>query len=160
MPYTFTFREAALEDLTTVCTFPQNATELYFMFPKATYPLTYEQLKSNFEQRSNCTVFLCNDQVVAFCNIYDLEPGRRCTLGNVIIHPSFRGKGVSTFLLNTMAELVKKRYDAHEFHLTCFNSNTPGLLLYTRAGFMPYLMEKRVDHLGDPILAIHMKKLI
>jgi hypothetical protein len=31
-------------DLPLLCTFPQNARELFFLFPTATYPLTIEPL--------------------------------------------------------------------------------------------------------------------
>jgi ribosomal protein S18 acetylase RimI-like enzyme len=158
MSNTFTFRDALLDDLPIICTFPKNATELFYMFPKAQFPLRFEQLKLNFEQRSNSTVFLDGDKVIAYANFYDIEPGRKCTLGNVIIHPMYRGKGVSTFLLEVMQRLAIDQYNATEFHLLCFNTNTPGLLLYTRSGFMPYLMEKRVDFEGKYVLAVHMKK--
>lgn len=154
----FTHREAKLEDLPHICTFPQNATELYFMFPKANFPLTFEQLKLNFENRSESTVFLVGSRVVAYANMYDVEPGKQCFLGNVIIDPEFRGKGVSTYLLETMSKIAVERHGARELHLSCFNTNTTGLLLYHKTGFIPYALEKRTDHLGQAILAIHMKK--
>lgn len=130
------------------------------MFPKATFPLTYEQLKSNFDHRTDCTVFLSGETVVAFANMYDIEPGIRCFLGNVIINPLWRGKGVSDYLLNTMAEIAAQKHQAKELHLTCFNTNTPGLLLYHKTGFTPYAMEKRLDYDGKSLLAVHMKKVL
>ncbi len=156
----YTHREARPEDLPLICPFPQNAVELYYMYPRATFPLTYEQLKSNFDIRSNCTVFLSAETVVAFANIYDVEPGKQCFLGNVIINPLFRGKGVSDYLLDTMAEIAVQKHQAKELHLTCFNTNTPGLLLYLRNGFTPYAMEKRLDFEGKALLAVHMKKIL
>jgi ribosomal protein S18 acetylase RimI-like enzyme len=159
MPSVYTHREARLEDLPLICLFPQNATELYFMFPKATFPLTFEQLKLNFDNRFDCTVFLSDETVVAFANLYEVEPGKQCFLGNVIIDPSFRGKGVSQYLLETMAEIAVQRHQAKELHLTCFNTNTPGLLLYNKTGFVPYALEKRTDFEGRSLLAVHMKKV-
>ena len=158
MPTALSHREARLEDLPLICTFPQTAMELYFMYPKATFPLTYEQLKHNFDNRSDCTVFLSDENVVAFANMYDIEPGKQCFLGNVIINPAFRGKGVSHYLLETMAEIAVQRHQAKELHLTCFNTNTPGLLLYHKTGFIPYALEKRTDFEGKPLLAVNMKK--
>jgi RimJ/RimL family protein N-acetyltransferase len=154
----YTHRPARLEDLPILCPFPRNAVELYFMYPKASFPLTVDQLKINFDNRSDCTVFLSDETVVAFANLYDIEPGKQCFLGNVIIDPAFRGKGVSTYLLETMAEIAVQHHRVKELHLTCFNTNTTGLLLYHRTGFSPYALEKRTDHLGGSLLAIHMKK--
>jgi ribosomal protein S18 acetylase RimI-like enzyme len=156
----YTHREAHPEDLSLICCFPQNATELYFMFPKATYPLTYKQLKVNFDNRSDCTVFYSDETVVAFANLYDIEPDKQCFLGNVIINPAFRGQGVGEYLLDSMAEIAAQKYHANELHLTCFNTNTPGLLLYLKTGFTPYAMEKRIDFEGKPLLAVHMKKAL
>jgi len=156
----YSHRKANLEDLSQICTFPQNPMELYFMYPKATFPLTFEQLKLNFDNRSDCTVFLSDETVVAFANMYDIEPGKQCFLGNVIISPSFRGKGVSEYLLETMAEIAVERHQSKELHLTCFNTNTPGLLLYLKTGFTPYALEKRQDYEGKFLLAVHMKKIL
>ena len=160
MPTVYTHREARLDDLSQISTFPQNAMELYFMYPKATFPLTYEQLKINFDNRANGTVFLSDETVVAFANLYDIEPGKQCFLGNVIINPPFRGKGVGEYLLKTMAEIGVEQYQAKELHLTCFNTNTPGLLLYLKTGFTPYALEKRTDFEGKSLLAIHLKKTL
>lgn len=154
----YTHRESCLEDLPLICPFPQNAVELYFMYPKANFPLTFEQLKYNFENRSDSTIFLSGETVVAYANLYDVEPGRQCFLGNVIINHLFRGKGVSDYLLRTMAEIAVQNHQAKELHLSCFNTNTPGLLLYLKTGFRPYAIEKRVDFEGKSLLAIHMKK--
>jgi len=153
----YAHRQATLEDLSQICTFPQNPTELYFMYPKANFPLTFEQLKHNFDNRSNCTIFLSNETVVAFANMYDIEPGKQCFLGNVIINPAFRGQGVGEYLLETMSEIAVQKHQANELHLTCFNTNTPGLLLYLKSGFTPYAMEKRVDFEGKQLLAVYMK---
>jgi len=130
------------------------------MYPKATFPLTFEQLQLNFENRSDCTVFRSDETVVAFANLYDVEPGKHCFLGNVIIAPSFRGKGVSEFLLETMAEIAVQQHQVQELHLTCFNTNIPGLLLYHKTGFVPYALEKRTDFEGKSLLAVHMKKIL
>ena len=154
----YTHRQSNLEDLPQICTFPQNPTELHFMYPKATFPLTFEQLKLNFDNRPNSTVFLSDKTVVAFANLYDIEPSKQCFLGNVVINPLFRGKGVSEYLLEAMAEIAAQNYQVKELHLTCFNTNTPGLLLYLKTGFTPYAMEKRTDFEGKSLLAVHMKK--
>lgn len=157
MTLEYTHRPARPEDLSHICSFPQNPVELYYMYPKASFPLTFEQLKLNYDNRSDSTVFCSGETVVAFANLYDIEPGKQCFLGNVIIDPAFRGKGVSTYLLKTMAEIAVQRHQIQELHLTCFNTNTTGLLLYHRTGFVPYALEKRTDPTGNFLLAVHMK---
>lgn len=158
MTSSYTHRPARLEDLPLICSFPQSPMELYFMFPKAVFPLTFEQLKRNFDDRSDCTVFCSDENVVAFANLYDIETGKLCFLGNVIIDPAYRGKGVSHYLLQAMAEIAVKKHDVQELHLTCFNTNTPALLLYHKTGFVPYALENRIDPFGKQLLAVHMKK--
>jgi hypothetical protein len=39
-----TYRQLAGEDLDTICTFPLNAEELFYVSPKFRYPLTPEQI--------------------------------------------------------------------------------------------------------------------
>lgn len=58
MSLLYTHREALLEDLSLICPFPQNEVELYFIYPKATFPLTFGQLKYNFDNRSDSTGLL------------------------------------------------------------------------------------------------------
>ncbi len=58
------------DDVARICSFPQSAEELYFLFPKATYPLTPEQLRRAIEQRFDSTVVLLDDQVCGFANFY------------------------------------------------------------------------------------------
>ena len=38
-----TYRDFTFDDLETVCKLPRNKQELFFMFPKADFPLTIDQ---------------------------------------------------------------------------------------------------------------------
>lgn len=87
----YTHRQAHLEDLPHICLFPQNPVELFFMFPKATYPLTLEQFKINFSNRSDSTLFLSGETIVGYANLYDVEPGRKCTMEK---RKDFEGKPI------------------------------------------------------------------
>ncbi len=53
-----THRPVQKEDVYFLCQFPQSAEELFFLFPKATYPLTPEQLQDAIDQRFDSTVVL------------------------------------------------------------------------------------------------------
>lgn len=81
--------------------------------------------------------------VVGFANFYRAERHGMCCIGNVIVSTSARGKGVATFILETMTGLEFERYGANEVQISCFNENTTGLLLYLKLGFVPYAIEER-----------------
>ena len=49
-------RPVKADDIKTICSFPLNAQELFYMFPKAQYPLTEAQLSKAITQRFDSTV--------------------------------------------------------------------------------------------------------
>ncbi|WP_030131062.1 GNAT family N-acetyltransferase [Pseudomonas sp. QTF5] len=136
-------RPVKTDDIKTICGFPQNAQELFFMFPKAHYPLTEAQLIAAITQRFDSTVVEIDGAVVGFANFYRAERNGVCCIGNVIVSPTARGKGVATFIVETMTCLAFERYEANEVQISCFNENTAGLLLYPRLGFVPCAIEER-----------------
>ncbi|MBZ9780366.1 GNAT family N-acetyltransferase [Pseudomonas sp. REP124] len=151
-------RPVTADDVKAICGFPQNAQELFFMFPKAQYPLTEEQLNAAISQRFDSTVFELNGDIVGFANFYRAERQGVCCVGNVIVPPHARGKGVATFIVETMTALAFERYEAREVQISCFNENTAGLLLYPKLGFCPFAIEERVSPRGSRTALIHMKR--
>ncbi|MEW5714350.1 MULTISPECIES: GNAT family N-acetyltransferase [Pseudomonas] len=151
-------RPVKADDIKTICSFPLNARELFYMFPKAKYPLTQTQLSNAIAQRFNSTVVEAGNKVVGFANFYRAEPGGVCCIGNVIVAQEVRGKGVATFIVETMTALAFDRYDATEVQLSCFNENTAGLLLYPKLGFLPFAVEERVSPDGRRSALIHMTR--
>lgn len=154
----YSCRNVQENDLTAICSFPLNGDELYFMFPKADFPLTLSQLAKAISVRSDSMVALLNDVVVGFANFYEVERNRHCAIGNVIIHPAYRRQGVAKYLIGIMENIALEKYNATETHLSCFNTNTAGLLLYTTVGYTPYEVELRQDKHETPIALIKMKK--
>ncbi|VVP19672.1 hypothetical protein PS900_03788 [Pseudomonas fluorescens] len=53
-------RPVKASDVKMICGFPQNAQELFFMFPKAHFPLTETQLITAISQRFDSTVVEIN----------------------------------------------------------------------------------------------------
>jgi RimJ/RimL family protein N-acetyltransferase len=153
-----THRPVSAEDVLAICDFPQNPQELFFMFPKAQYPLTEAQLRASIAQRSDSTVVEEDTSVVGFANFYRVEHDGVCAIGNVIVSPKARGKGVARFLVETMVELAFERHRASEVHISCFNENTAGLLLYPQLGFVPFGVEERVSQDGRRVALVHMRK--
>lgn len=81
-----------VEDLWGICRMDEN--ELYFMYPKAVFPLTIDQLKSSIDCRFDSTVILSEETIVGFGNFYEVIKDQYCSIGNVIVNPLYRGKGV------------------------------------------------------------------
>lgn len=70
-------RMARIEDYIVISSSPRNAEEAYFMSQKLQYPNGY-------------------------ANLYNLEPGEQCWLGNMIVSPEYRGQGGALFLIQSM----------------------------------------------------------
>ncbi|OAB53947.1 GNAT family N-acetyltransferase [Pseudomonas thivervalensis] len=151
-------RPVTADDIKTICSFALDARELFYMFPKAQYPLTEAQLADAIAQRFDSTVVEAGNRVVGFANFYRAETGGVCCIGNVIVAQEVRGKGVASFLVETMTALAFDRYDATEVQISCFNENTAGLLLYPKLGFLPFAVEERVSPDHRRTALIHMRR--
>lgn len=145
------------KDIVSICGFPQNEEELFFLSPKSKFPLTPVQLLNAISQRSDSTVVEHNGNIVAFANFYRWEHGGRCSIGNVIVSPAARGQGVGRYLIEQMIELAFSKHQATEVTVSCFNQNTEALLFYPKLGFQPFTVEERQDKNKNRIALIHMK---
>lgn len=150
-------RHVRPDDVPRICTFPQSAEELYYLFPKATHPLTPDQLQRAIDARFDSTVVLADGEVCGFANFYVREVGGTCAIGNVVVAPGARGKGVGKYLIETMATTALRKHAAREVRISCFNGNVAGLLLYAKLGFVPYAVERRVDPAGARVALIHLR---
>ena len=130
------------------------------MYPKAEFPLTADQLQISINNRFDSTVVLLDSIVVGFANFYEAKLGQYCSIGNVIVNPLFRFKGIGTYLIDTMENIAIKNYNVAETHISCFNQNVAGLLLYDKLGYIPYEIERRLDKKSVPVALIKMKKRI
>ena len=66
-------RTVEVSDLKRICQFPKDEEELFFMFPKAEYPLTERQLEFAINSRFDSTVILFNNIIVGFANFYEVR---------------------------------------------------------------------------------------
>lgn len=147
-------------DFNAICHLPQNEEELFFMSPKASYPLTEDQLTDAVDQRFDSTVVLVDGLVAAFANFYEKEAGRYCSIGNVVVGADFRYQGVGAFLIQTMERIAIERYQVKEVHIACFSTNVKGLLLYTKLAYLPYAVEKRETHRGEALALVKLRKYL
>jgi ribosomal protein S18 acetylase RimI-like enzyme len=150
-------REVRPYDVERICAFPQDAQELFFLSPRATWPLTPEQIQRAIDQRFDSTVALISGEVSGFANFYVREADGTCAIGNVMVAPEARGRGVGGYLVETMAAIALGRHGAREVRISCFNANVAGLLLYSKLGFLPYGVERRLDPEGKRVALIHMR---
>lgn len=145
-------------DLKFVVKLPENERELFFMCPKANYPLTPEQLEDIIKDRFDSTVVLLNNEIVGFANFYEVREAQYCAIGNVVISSCFRNRGIGTFLITIMENIARTKYSVSEIHLSCFNENISGLLLYTKLGYLPYGIEKYTNKNEEVSVLIELKK--
>ncbi|KAA8745372.1 GNAT family N-acetyltransferase [Paenibacillus sp. UASWS1643] len=153
----YTIRELKTNDLSSICSFPQNEEELIFSFPKVVFPLTPDQIIETITSRLKPTVVLHNNNVIAFACLYDVQENT-CSLGNVIVSSEYRGKGVAVFLLQTISTIAKEEYKVETLQLVCQNINTRGLIFYKKQGFNPVDLFWNQRQSGEYVVGIRMQK--
>jgi GNAT superfamily N-acetyltransferase len=157
VPGALSHRPVQADDLPLICSFPQSAEELFFLAPRARHPLDAEQLSAAIAQRFDSTVALLDGRVSAFANFYVRERGGTCAIGNVVVDPSARGRGVGGYLVETMARAALRVHGASLVKISCFHANVAGLLLYAKLGFEPYAIEQRKGPDGGKVALIHLR---
>lgn len=144
----YTYRPLINEDLPAICSFPQTPEELLYISPRSKFPLTPDQILSLLENRYEPTVLIekTTGQVVGYANFYE-ETGETLWLGNVIVAPSYRGRGAAQKLLQTMISISRDKYGRKQIHLSCHNTNSRGLAFYHKLGFVPF--DVRITTIDD-----------
>lgn len=145
------------QDAAAISLFPQNAEELFFMFPKAVWPLTAEALLDAAAQRWDATVVEQGGQPVAYANFARFEANRFVAIGNVVVAPQARGQGLGRALIETMIAKGFAR-GVREVRVSCHSTNAAGLLMYASLDFEPFGIEKVADWKGGRSALIHFRK--
>lgn len=154
------YRTVEVRDIKKICQLPKNEEELFFMFPQAEYPLTESQLESAINSRFDSTVILSDDVIVGFANFYEVKKNQYSSIGNVVVDANYRNIGIGKYLIQTMEQIAIEKYNVSELHLSCFNTNTKGILLYSKLGYIPYKIEKWLRPKSESLALIEMKKTI
>ncbi len=134
-----------------------SAEELYSVCPSGSYPWDYRQILDISQERSNLTVCLVDNQVVAFGNLYNVKPSQSAFIGNIVVSDAYKGQGIGRALIEHLSLLCSELYQAVPY-LSVFNYNTRALLLYTKLGFKPYSAEPRISYDGETVVLLHMRK--
>lgn len=154
----YVYRDVQGNDFEQICLFPQNEEELFYMFPRASYPLRADDLRACASERIEPTVFLSDGNLAGYANIIKVEQGSSGSIGNIIVAPSFRGKGLGRYILDVMIQKLKDQFSIKEARLACYSINVSGLTLYHKYGFIPYSFDLRSDYKGENTVLIHLKK--
>ncbi|TXK83445.1 N-acetyltransferase [Paenibacillus sp. N3.4] len=153
----YSLRHVEAVDFPIICTFPQNEEELFYMFPKANFPLTPEQIENSLTTREKPTVVMdINKIVVAYANFYGREEGVCCWLGNVVVATNYRGTGASEYLIRSMMNIAKNELNMPKLQLVCHHTNPRALFFYTKLGFKPFGIRKIQREDGEIIAGIEM----
>ncbi len=154
----FSHRAIEAPDAEVIATFPQSVEELFYMFPKAEYPLQPEFLLKEAKCRPSPTVVLLDDKLAGYGNFINAEHGDFCSIGNVVVNPAMRKMGVASYLVETLTAIAFNKLKAKYVKISCFNENIAGLLLYHKLGFAPAGMEIRKRQNDQQVALIHMHK--
>ena len=144
------------EDAAAVCAFPQSEEELFFAFPKAAFPLTPDALLEIARQRLSPTVVLDDGDVVAYANFIKVKENGFCAIGNLMVHPDHRRKGVASYLVNVMVRQATEIYCARFVRTACFSHNQAAYQMYHKLGFRPGEMQQRLTSDGTPVLLVNL----
>ncbi len=153
-------RELSQSDLESICQLPQNEREIFFFAPKLAPTLTRDCLAEEFRNREGNTIMEVDGQVIGFANLYDVVPGQEAWIGNLIIHPSYRGRGRGKALVEAMVAKAVELYQIGEIKLSCFESNEAALQFYKRLGFAIFAQEARKDPWGKAQFLLHMGRAL
>ncbi|UTW09382.1 GNAT family N-acetyltransferase [Pseudomonas benzenivorans] len=159
-PATLSHRAACEADLATVVEFPRSAQELFFSYPRASWPLTVAQLAAAMAERNNSTVALLDGRVAGFANFYQTQANELCALGNLMIAPWARGQGVAHYLIAEMERQAREDFNATLMRASCHNDNAAGLLLYARLGYRARDIVERRDFQGRRVALVQMEKAL
>lgn len=151
-------RPATAADLQTVVGFPQNADELFFCYPKAVWPLDVGQLAAAIAERRDSVVVELDGRIAGFANFYQWQHGEFCALGNLMVAPWARSRGVAQYLVNVMERIAREHYKVQLMKVSCFNANAGGLLLYSRMGYRAVgIVERRAPD-GSRVALVQLEK--
>ena len=154
----FANRELQISDTEIIASFPGSEKELFYMFPRAAYPLNPEFLYQESQLRFYPTVVTYNTEIAGYGNFINAENSNFCTMGNIVVNPQLRGIGVASYLIAVLESVAFKTLEAKYIKVSCFNENTAGLLLYRKLGYLPFEAEQRQSYDEKNVVLIHMRK--
>lgn len=139
------YRDATVDDFKDISKLPENEQILFFMYPKAKYPLDIKQLKEIHKERFYPTLFLINEKIVGYSNLYFHNGESEPYIGHVILDKNYRGRGYGKYILKVMIDKALKYFDTNEVKLAVFSENIGVYSMYKKMGFKEFSKEYRKD---------------
>ncbi len=149
-------RPLTISDAPIIAGWPVSRQELFYFFPKAAYPLRPEMLLKEAERRFNPTAVTLNGKLAGYGNFLYIREKEEAAIGNLIVNPDVRKKGVAQYLMETLMADAFSIFRVIQVKISCFNRNTEGLLLYHKLGFVPAEWEVRQNYQEENFVLIHM----
>mgnify|MGYP001825202339 FL=1 len=149
-------RAATPHDLESISRLIPDQHELFMVYPAGRFPFTVDQVEQLFEQRFEFTVVYDGDRIIGFANLYDRVRQNFAFIGNVFIHPDYRGQGLGKLVLQYMIKAAFEKYHFSEARLSVFADNERAIALYQQHGFTEYSQEQRADSNNEEKLLLHM----
>ena len=150
------FRDVREEDYPGICRMVRDEEELFLANDKGTYPFTVEQLKELLRRREEPTALMAEGVLAGFADFYRLRKARSVFIGNVMIDPAHRGKGLGRRLMEHMIRLAFVDHDLPKVRVHVYSRNQAALLLYGQLGFKPYGMKIKPDYRGKPAVLLSL----
>ncbi|WP_455199645.1 N-acetyltransferase family protein [Kaarinaea lacus] len=149
-------RAATPDDFTSIARIIPDQYELFLVYPKGQYPFTATQVQHLYSERFEFTVVCDEDKLIGFANLYDRMQDHYAFIGNVFIHPDYRGQGLGKLVLQYMIKAAFEKYQFTEVRLSVFADNKRAIALYQQNGFSEYSKELRTDPDNEEKVLLHM----
>lgn len=117
-----------------------DSDELNYLWggPQFEYPLTVEQLETHYgKQAPTPFLFVVNGEMVGFIELFKVSDCEQ-RLCRVFIHPTCRGKGYATTMLELAISKAKMVDEPQTLSLAVFAHNHSAIACYEKLGFKPY----------------------
>lgn len=149
-------RAVTPDDLASISRIIPNQHELFLVYPRGQYPFTLAQVQLLYNERFEFTVVCEGDKIIGFANLYDRMQDHYAFIGNVFIHPDYRGQGLGKLVLQYMIKAAFEKFQFTEVRLSVFADNERAISLYQNYGFSVYSQEPRIDPNNKEQVLLHM----
>lgn len=111
----------------------QSRQEQIFFSPRLQPPISPVLFKNVVRSRFDPTLILIENKVVAHANF--INTGKICTIGNLIVHYSYRRKGLAAILISHLEKIAIEKYKTEMLAISCFDENLSARTLFKTLKF-------------------------
>lgn len=157
-PIELQFRAFAPCDAVAIAAMAGDASDAWFFSPSTAHSLSSEAIERLAAQRLSPTTAWLGDNLVAYANF--IEVGSTCSLGNLIVAPAYRRRGIASTLLRHMEALAHLRHRAGCMALSCFRLNHAGKSFFKHHGYQLHGTRAHTSPCGEAhLLDLYSKSI-